>query len=507
MDFYNAMNKVINDEKSLTENGAVSYKSSGKELLDFNFSVTAMRNSPEEVIQTKYAKVYYESPWIAIKYLFYLGDIRGGLGERRTFNICMDWLADNQPDIVMGLCEFIPEYTRWDNLIRLVEHKECGVYIGSIIKDNFENDMKKYAKGEPISLMAKWLPSENASSAKTKALAKKMTKILWGSPKAYRQALSKLRKYLDVVETKMCANEWFEIDYEKVPSKANLIYSHAFKKHDPERRDKYIESVGAGKTKINAGVLQPHELIARYVETHCVGCSPKITLDETIEELWKALPNLSIENTLVVRDGSGSMTCRVSRSSESTCLEVATALAIYMAEHNSGLWKDKFITFSNTPKIVDLKNCQTLKDKMLRTYAEVDYSNTDIYKTMMLVLNTAKQNHLSQEEMPNTIVICSDMQFDGQMFHYNKTLFETIADEYKECGYKLPRICFWNICSYDAQTIPMQENELGLILCSGFSVQTLKMFMSGKLEPYEVLLEQINSERYDAIEKTLRDIY
>ena len=215
-----------------------------------------------------------------------------------------------------------------------------------------------------------------------------------------------------------------------------------------------------------------------------------------------------VEDSLVVRDGSGSMTCPIGNG-KTSCLDIATALAIYCAEHNSDIWKDKFITFSSHPEFVDLSNCNTLHDKLVRCYAEDDCSNTNIEATMELILDTAINNNCTQEEMPKNIIIISDMQFDNTRyhnFHWDKTLFETISDKYKAHGYLFPKIIFWNVSAKNFSTIPMQNNELGLILCSGFSTTNMKMFMSGEINPYKVLLEQINSKRYDAIEESIKQL-
>ena len=189
-----------------------------------------------------------------------------------------------------------------------------------------------------------------------------------------------------------------------------------------------------------------------------------------------------------------------------TPLDVATALAIYMSEHNTGDWKDKFITFSSNPKIVDLSNCSSLADKVDLSLRESDCSNTNIYKTMMLILKTAKRNHTSAEDMPKMIVICSDMQFDGRSHNLNKSMFDEIAQEFEDAGYKLPKICFWNLSGRLNGTIPMQQNDMGLILCSGFSVQILKMFMSNQVDPYKVLLETLNGERYAKVREAVEGL-
>lgn len=493
--------------KTFTENGAIAYESSGKYALDFNFKLSQYRNMAESEIKNDFTKVYFEDPMVATKFAFYIGDVRGGLGERKVFRACLNWLADNQPEVAKKVLELVPEYTRWDNLIRLVDHPKMRSDVLDIIVHTLQDDIEKMNNGKSISLIAKWLPSANASSKETKARAKSIVRGLEVTEKDYRQTLSALRAYLKVVEVKASANQWSEIDYEAVPSQANLKYKNAFIKHDEDRRTRYLESLKKGEVKINASVAQPHEIVRNYNDGGWWSDRVK-DYDETLEQMWKALPDVTVEDTLVVRDGSGSMTCRAG-SGNTTCLDIATALAVYCAEHNSPAWKDKFITFSSRPKFVDLSGCKTLRDKLKRSFAEDDCSNTDIEATMRLILETAISNELKQEEMPGNILIISDMQFDPHSrwmsFGWNHTVFEAIAEEFEENGYKLPRIIFWNVCSRDFDTIPMQDNENGLILCSGFSTNNMKMFMSGEVNPYKVLLEQINSERYAPVEMAVRD--
>ncbi len=506
--FVEALQTQNNKRKTFTKNYAVAYETTGKYLLDFNFRLSQYRNMSIEEIKQDFATVFFENPMLATKFVFYVGDARGGLGERRTFNACIEWLSENRPEVAIAVLKYIPEYTRWDNLVKLIKsnNKHVVNQVILIISNQLIEDIDNMNAGKSISLCAKWLPSINASSAETRSLASILCNKLELSYKKYRKTLSTLRKYLDVVEVKMSANDWDKIDYEKVPSLANLKYSDAFYRNDTERTIDYLNSLKEGKTKINATVSQPHEIVRKYYKG--TFWHELDFVNSTLEEMWKSLPNISVEDSLIVRDGSGSMTCSVDSKSKITCLDVATALTIYCAEHNSNIWKDKFITFSSRPKFVDLSGCKTLRDKLVRCDAEDDCSNTNIEATMRLILDTAIENNLSQEEMPKNIVIISDMQFDVRRYSFNwdKTLFEQIADDYAEAGYKLPKICFWNVSSWHRDTIPMQDNELGLVLCSGFSISNMNMFMSGEINPYKVLVEQINSPRYDNIENVIKDI-
>lgn len=496
LNFYQLAEKELNNKKTLTENGAIAYATSGKALLDYNFHVSGLRKLSEEEIQRMFERAFYEDKIAALRYLFYLGDIRGGIGERKQFRACLKYLIEYHTEIALAVMSLVPEYNRYDSLMCFLENEDTHNAVIKYLKNQIASDKKNMKAGKPVSLCAKWMPSENASSKRTVRLAKDIIESFGWSYGRYRKTLSQLRSYINVVEVKMSSKKWGEIDYTKVPSKANLIYKEAFLRNDKVRREEYLESLQSGKTKINAGVLQPHEIVTKY-KYHRGN-------DITFEELWKGLPQYTLDNVLVVRDGSYSMTDGYGMNYRP--LDVATALAIYMADHNSSVWKNKFITFSAEPKIINLSTCKTLKEKMLRTYREDDCSNTDIYKTMMLVLNTAIKNNLSQKDMPKMIVICSDMQFDGLHHNLNKSLFDEIKDKFKKHGYLLPKICFWNLSGSVNNTIPIQENDLGLILCSGFSVELLKMFMSNKIDPYEILMETINQKRYDPIENAVKDL-
>ena len=504
MDFMNAMKAENNLRKTLTENGAVAYATSGKEILDFNFKLAGYRKTSAEEIERDFGRVYYENPLLAVKFLFWVRDIRGGAGERRTFRVCLKWLAEHKPEVAKALIHLVAEYGRYDDLLPLLDtslRKEVSAYY----KKQLKEDNQRRKLNQPISLAAKWCASLSTSSSETRRYARILCEDFGWTYEKYRKRLSKLRKYLDVVERKMSAKEWGEIDYNTVPSKANLIYNSAFLRNDENRRRKYLEDLANGvkDVKINAGVLQPHEIVSAYTGRGLWWSSVK-DYDETLEQLWKNLPNMTVSNTLVVRDGSSSMDSTI--SGQTTCLDVATALTVYMCDHNTGDWKGKFVTFSSHPEVVDISAEETLHDKLDKISNYADCSNTNIYATMKLILDTAVNNKIPQEEMPETIVICSDMQFDCTRFNFNKTLFEDIIDEYEAAGYKMPRLCFWNINDRGEKSVPLQQNDLGLILCSGFSVQIMKMFMSNKLDPYEILMETINSERYNAVEAAVKGI-
>lgn len=505
--FMNAMEKTLNNEFNYarTENGALVYRTSGKELLDLNFAVSSLRNATENDIINRFKKAFFEDKVLAMRWLFYARDVRQGLGERRLFRVVLGSLAKEYPNMVESLIGLIPEYGRYDDLWCLLEDDILsGVVVKSVDKQLVE-DFNNMEKQNNISLLAKWLPSPSTSSKQTKRYAKILYKGLGLTEREYRKLLSSLRAYLDVVEVKMSAKNWSNINYEAVPSRANLIYNNAFLRNDEERRREYLSKLQKGEVKINASVLFPHDIVHKYM--HGYSRVSKNT-DATVEALWKSLPDLvqGNGNTIVVADGSASMTLTVDRSSSVTALEVANALAIYFAEHSSGEFKDKYITFSSRPQLVDFSKCTSLHEKLKVAALHNEVANTNIEAVFDLILTTAINHKMSQEDMPKNILILSDMEFDncatcGNSHRSRPTqkLFDVIEKRFVDAGYKIPKLIFWNLNSR-TNTIPVKENDLGVALVSGFSTNIIKMVLSNKTDPYECLLEVLNSERYKPVE-------
>lgn len=496
--FINGVEEELN--VSTTENGALGYKTTGKALLDFNFKVASYRNMSEDKIIADFKKAWYENKELALKCLFYVRDIREGLGERRLFRLCINSIVDELDERVF---DWIAEYGRYDDLFAFFYTKMQDKMM-QYVKDQLFEDMQNCLENKPVSLLAKWMPSIKTSSKDAMTRARLFidyfnSKEEGGvTQKDYRKTLSKLRSYIDVVEKKCCSNKWSEINYETVPSNANLKYKDAFMKHDQKRRTEYLESLSKGETKINASVVYPHDIVANYDSSNYHYMHSIKRKDTTLEEMWKSLPDYvqGNANTLVVRDGSGSMTSYVTNNA--MALHVSTALAIYFSERCDGVFKDKFITFSASPRMVDLKNYESLHDKLQCCYAEDDCTNTNIEKTFKLVLNTAIKNNLKQEEIP-TLLIISDMEFDTATFGArSKKLFERIADDYEEHGYKLPKLVFWNVNSRTC-TVPITQNDAGVILVSGFSTTICKMILQEETDPYKALLNVLESDRYKQI--------
>ena len=340
--FIEGLKGELDSKTMFTENGALAYQTAGgdgKCLVDFNFAISAMRGWDETKIADAYAKAYYENPEVALRYWAFCADCRGGLGERRTSRIIFDWLVKNQIETAKKLVKLIPEYGRWDSLVMLIDSPIKDTVV-EIIAEQLRSDLVACREGKSFSLLAKWCPSENTSSKNTRNLATIVRKALEMSPKQYRKMLSELRMGLNIVERSISSGKWSKVDYNAVPSKANVLYRNAFMKHDKERRNKYLELLKSGDdtVKINSSQSFPCDLVHKYIMNSGYIYSVEVSnYDETIEQMWKALPdyvNGRGNNVLVVADTSGSMTMRIGGGSMSSW-SVAQSLAIYFSERSS----------------------------------------------------------------------------------------------------------------------------------------------------------------------------
>lgn len=518
--FETALKNTLANEISVTENGAIGYKTSGKALLDLNFSVSSLRKAAKETIEKKFSDAFFENPTYAVKWLFFARDVRGGMGERRIFRICFAWLANTRPEVVKKLIPLIAEFGRFDDLFYSGLEGELWNVVVDYIDNQITEDYKNVEAGKPTSLLAKWLPSCNTSSSETRTLAKKIYTALKLSEKEYRKMLSKIRANLKVIEVNASAKNWSAIDYEKVPSMANLKYKNAFLRNDEARRREYLAKLDKGEAKINSSVAFPCDIVHNYIlKGHGYYNYNMIQIDSALEAMWKSLPDFVKANdhatsTIVCADDSGSMTDRA--SGNMTILTVAQSLAIYFSEKLTGPYKDKCITFSSRPQYLDFSNCKSLIDKIKVMYSHSEVANTNIEAVYDLILQTAIDNNLKQEDIPANVLLISDMEFDSMVnfngcsrYSYNGNysakqcaLFEQIKQRYEAAGYVMPRTVFWNVGSRTG-TVPIQEHKTGTALVSGYSPAIAKMVFSAKTDPYEVLLETLDAERYAAIEKAL----
>ncbi|MFW6029174.1 MAG: DUF2828 family protein [Halanaerobiales bacterium] len=438
---------------------------------------------------------FNENIELAAKTVFYLGDVREGQGFRDIFRVGIEFMVERYPEAMAHVMTRIPEFTRWDMLYE---------FDNTRLEDNAYAIMRNVAfemdKREEPHLIFKWLKSPKTSSKESTRLGRKTARKFYMSEKEYRKFLSRNRKRMNLLERKMSDNEWNDIDYSKIPSLAGLKYRDAFLRHDPEGYEEFLDRVNSGEANMNMDVAYPYEIVTKY--------KSKNGTDKSLEAAWKSLKDYQDEdahNILTVVDTSGSMFSHISNQSETTCIDVSISLGIYTAERLKGEFHNNFVTFSQSPSLIQLSDQDSLRDKIDKVERANWGFNTDIDAVFDLILSTAVRNGISSEDMPESILIVSDMQFD-MATHSDSTNFHSWAKRFSEKGYELPEIVFWNVAG--ANSVPVTISDKGVALLSGMSPSILEMVYKGNVvSAYEFMLQVISVPRYEFIGKVFRELY
>ncbi len=514
--FLNGLKNELNYTE--TENGAVALKSTMYKCLDAFGSLGAMKDSLDTTIIATFEDAFLEDRKTAMRLLFYIRDIRGGQGMRRVFRVCLKWLAENHSEyVVNNLCN-IMEFGRADDMLCLLDTCLKDEVIKFVQKTLYD-DYKAMSLNTPCTLMAKWLPAENASSAETKRYGKIIRKGLGWTPRTYRKNLTALRKYIDVVEVKMSYKKWDEIDYEKVPAKASSNYSDAFDRNDSDRYNQYLCDLMSGKAKVNAKSLFPYDVFHKVNTCRQYG---NIKKNQKIlyNAMWEALPNYfegNDESAICMVDTSGSMS--------GVPYEVAVSLGVYCADKCHGPFHNHFITFAEKPELVGLRGDNFVdKSRSLRC---INAYNTDIEAAFDLILKTAIRNKCSQEDLPAKLYIISDMQFDEARGDTsdckwrkeekpNQTFMQTMKKRFADAGYTMPALVYWNVRASDCGMFQEKFDGENCCMVSGYSSSLFKAVINGttyeetinengkvsvkqKIDPMTVMYNTLYGVRYDCI--------
>lgn len=482
MSFINSLDTEANYAHTL--NGQKVHSSTGNAVLDLFSKVGAIRGKD---VFSLVERSFSENELLTMKTLFYARDIRGGLGERKVFRDALVQLANNKITVnaVRRNLHLVPEFGRWDDLLPLLETP-----LAQDVADLFKMQIvAEWGSGVTRTLMAKWLPSVNASSKQTRKYASILASLMGMTKKDYKNIVSALRKDMNLVEQNLSKNEMSKIEYSHVPSKAMLKYKRAFERKDGERWEDYKSKLESGEVKVNAGAVYPYDIFNDM--GFCYGGWRSNTTfslsnhNPVAQAMWDSLPNyVDGANVLVMADTSGSM--------QGLPMLTSVSLAVYFAERNVGEYHNKFMTFSRRPYLVTL-NGNTLQEKVACIPSIVE--NTDLNKAMEVILDTAVKNNIPSHEMPVSLVVISDMQFDHCSPNF---LMEHFKALFNGAGYELPNIIFWNVNAYGNS--PARQDESGVQLVSGHSPSVFKSVLSivGKT-PYEAMIEILSDERYSVI--------
>lgn len=468
---------ALQKNDSLTENGMVSNSTSLNKCVDLFFEIGAMRGHSVDELYNSFNQAFNTNPLVAMKILFWVRDVRGGAGERQIFKNIIERLAKDNTDVLLKNLSLIPEYGRWDDLL---------VLFGTPLEKNALELISNGLKAGN-SLLAKWLPRQ------TNATAKKNSRIIQRymglTPKEYRKLLA---ANSNAIEPLLCAKEWDKIEYSKIPSKAMSDLMNCFKRNDVERFDNFLNAVENGEETINSGAIYPYDVIKNLKYGDRDGAVIQ----------WNALPNFLEGNTerlLPLVDVSGSMGVSINNNDNLTCLDIAVSLGLYISERNVGPFKDAFITFTEKPKL------EVLNGNLYNRYHKLSNSewgmSTNLELVFKLVLTKAIESNVSEDEMPTTILILSDMEFDEATdSNYGLNAQQMIEKMYSDAGYIVPKIVYWNLNARNRRNKPVSFDTNNTALVSGFSPSLLKNILNGDdMSPYTMMMNIIDSDRYKDI--------
>ena len=491
----------LKTEASYTQtlNGAKTYESTGDACLDFFAVSGGMRNRKPTDQVNLFDRAYIETPDLAMKLLFHLRDIREGMGERKLFRTLLRHVAFTWPESAVRNAGYIPEFGRWDDMFCLLGTPAHNTAV-QVIRNQLAEDeaaLKKRASGDEnahISLLAKWLPSENTSSARTRNIALQLMSSLGMKKKEYRRLVTALRARIGLTERQLTAKHPEKINYEAVPSQAMLKYRSAFRKQYRVRFESYLRDVCAGAKRIHTETLFPYEILRPmyrpgwYTPQEAIGM-------ETLETLWNHLSGaVSNTNAISVVDTSGSMYC-----SDVPLLPalVSQAMGLYCAERCQGLFHNHLITFESEPHLVEIHGA-TLSEK-LRYIGTLPWGcSTNLEAVFDLILKAAVKAHATQNELPQVIYIFSDMEFNTCMGNADETVYENARSRFEAEGYQMPAVVFQNVNSWQKQ-VPVRAHTRGTALSSGAGTGMMKHEFDGNITPMGHMLRVLNSERYAMI--------
>ena len=476
--------------RTRTENGGAAWSTAMSGCLDLFSTAGALRGASREEIRDRFLRAWVEDRDAAVKIAFFARDIRGGLGERYVFRTILKELARLSPETVAKNLGNIPEYGRWDDLLTLFDTPCRDAAIAYIRAQLARDTAALESGGGNVSLLAKWLPSVNASSPDTLLSARILVKGLGMTEAAYRKTLSALRARIAILENNLRERD-YTFDYAKQPSRAMLKYRQAFLRNDRERYLAFLEQVREGKETLHTGVLYPYDVIAPILE-ESLGSGMSAEERRALDTTWNALADYTGGgNALVVADGSGSMYWDLANPVPAA---VALSLAIYFAQRNTGAFRNHFITFSRSPRLVEIKGKDLYEQvKYCESFSEC--ANTNLQAVFDLLLHTAVEYHMNQADMPDTLYIISDMEFDQGTENADVTVFERARRSFAAKGYALPQVVFWNVASRNLHQ-PVTVNEQGAALVSGCTPRLFQMVTSGELSPYAYMWETLSAPRY-----------
>ncbi|KAF9047611.1 hypothetical protein BJ165DRAFT_1467253 [Panaeolus papilionaceus] len=375
-----------------------------------------------------------------------------------------------------------------------------------------------------ISLAGKWAPTPDGSHDRVTLISTAVSELIYRSgqispyPSTLRSKdttpndrarvlrsfyqrwfLTELRRVSAVPEPLMAANKWKDIIYSRVPSICMKNNAERFSKHDPVGFEKYLLSVESGKRGISGATRMPHELVAEVLGGSKGKKGGNPIQVRVAEAQWKTLVSSlketgTLDNCLAVCDVSGSMGTLDYYDRKSKVVSPifpSVALSLIVATIAKAPFNGGFITFSEHPQFVQLDLTKSLAEQIRAMESSAWGMNTDFQAVFLnLLLPLAKKHKLKQEDMIKRIFVFTDMQFDvarqSQASDDWATNYDCIEQAYKEAGYEVPQLVFWDLQAAGMKTtVEVESDRKGVAMMNGFSPAMLKVFMGEEVQESE----------------------
>ncbi|KAL3925429.1 MAG: hypothetical protein SGILL_000415 [Bacillariaceae sp.] len=533
--------------KQRGENGAPEYTNEGlgSALLSINQMVRGA--DPGPTVRSVLKDGSPRDVALLIVLVFATRNARGGKGERKLSYDMMLELLREMPVTGLKLVPLFPHFGCFKDVFLLMELVKNDPSLHSSLKakfsetctkllsDQLRSDIEAMEKHEDetksgktsspprISLLAKWLPREQSSLNKKIGFVSDFAKHFFGTDQAslegswesaskarYRRTVAKLTETLKLPEVLLASQREDEIEFGKVSSKATLRLRKVFLNEDkageirtknPKRvrmTERFLDQII--EKGLKGAQLMPHEIVEKIIrgkvskpEAMVLDAQWKSLRESVLSQINNAENDVDPTKMVPLSDVSASMT--------GTPMHVAIAMGILISEITHEAFRGLVMTFESHPRWHKLDSSMSIVEKVQSLARAPWGGSTNFQAAQELVLDVATQHKLDREDVP-ILIVFSDMQFNqASGYHFKKdrmvTMHQEIEKRYATVGANLgwedttsPVIVYWNLRNAGGGH-PVDKDQQGAVLLSGFSPSLLKLVMQGKvLEDVEVEVVQ-----------------
>jgi hypothetical protein len=424
-------NVLLKMQTAQTENGALSYATTGSACLDYWSKCGTLGGRSQDLVNADMECIFAEDENTALKIVFGMrlitrkpdseevgDDISTGYGRRDEFYKAVVWMHSNRKEMLYRNLHSIPMFGSWKDFLNepLIDVLDRNAVFKVMLDAAVCNQVENGSWSLP-DLLCKYLPQirseKNIRSDRDRkrvVWAKDFSKHFKLSPKEYRQLKSSGSAH--IWQKQMGHNEWDKINFNGIPGKAMLLHTSqtgkdkktVFERHDLVPR--MIDWLKEQKTVKFTGY--PYELTKAAAKNPSL--VQKLTYDRQFESLLETMKGHSLGNTLACLDTSGSM------QSESvagvSAYDVCISMGLVFSALNVGDFKDAVVAFDESSRLIRLNGTFCERFNQIRAMTTA-WGSTNFQSVIDLLVHIRETNpNIPISEYPETLIVISDMQFD-----------------------------------------------------------------------------------------------